>query len=571
MTPSATSSPAFEINFERPRERNGLRVKTRPMLPHSWIRRSTAPFDYSPDSDQSIPSPTLSKTAPLWMPLPGPQTAARDSDADETLYGGAAGGGKSDWLLGTAITQHRRSIIFRREYPQVRALVDRSKEIVGESGAFNGSDLVWRLNDGRLLEFGAVQHPDDVRKHQGRPHDFIGFDEGSHFTEQQYLFLTGWLRTTIPGQRCRVGVGSNPPTDAEGEWLIRRWAPWLDPAHARPAKAGELRWFAMVDGKEVERATGAAFEHHGELIQPRSRTFIPARVADNPHLLETGYVATLQALPEPLRSQLLYGDFTVGLADAEWQVIPSAWVRAAQGRWTEQRPMLDDGPMPLMQIGVDVAQGGADRTVLARRYGTWFAEPEIHPGSTVPDADENAKRVERALLEGGVAHIDSDGIGASTYHLLVPRVGRDHVVAYKGSARTKGKDKAGVLTFVNVRAAAWWAMRDALDPAHGSEIALPPSRELRAELCAPRYEKQANGIKIEDKDDTKKRGGRSPDLGDAYVMANWQGSSLGAYEELLGRPPRKVETSFGQTAPGQQEWHVPTAQERLMQLLGGQI
>ena len=96
----------------------------------------------------------------------------------------------------------------------------------------------------------------------------------------------------------------------------------------------------------------------------------------------------------------------------------------------------------------------------------------------------NADHVERALLEGGVGTIDSDGIGASTYFLLAPTL-QGRVVPYQGSARTPIRDRSGVLTFVNQRAAAWWALRDALDPGHGSAIALPPSRELRAELCAP--------------------------------------------------------------------------------------
>lgn len=502
--------------------------------------------------------------AVLWEPLEGPQTQAIESEADETLYGGAAGGGKSDWLLGTAMTQHRDSIIFRREYPQLRALRERSKEIVDGAGSFNQTELIWELADERRLEFGAVQHKDDVEKYRGRPHDFIGFDEAANFTEEMVVFLTGWLRTTIQGQRCRIGYASNPPTDSEGEWLIRRFAPWLDETHPNPAKPGELRWFAQVDGKETERPNGEPFEHNGETIYARSRTFIPARVGDNPYLAhDSNYIATLQAMPEPLRSQLLYGDFTIGLQDDAWQVIPSAWVRAAQARWRPERPWVvnkdgDQAPMPQSQVGVDVAQGGADNTVLVRRYGDWFATPEIHPGASVPDAKANAAHVERSLLDGGYANIDSDGIGASTYHLLVPMVGRKRVWPYRGSDKTTVRDKAGVLSFVNVRAAAWWALRDALDPSHGSEISLPPMRELRAELCAPRYEKQSNGIKIEDKDETKKRVGRSPDIGDAVVMANWRGGAVDFSE--VGKPIDLGFSTGGKTT-------TPDL-ERLKQLLG---
>jgi hypothetical protein len=176
----------------------------------------------------------------------------------------------------------------------------------------------------------------------------------------------------------------------------------------------------------------------------------------------------------------------------------------------------------------------------------------------VPDAQHNADHIERALLEGGLAQIDSDGIGSSTYHLLVPKVGRRRVSAYRGSAKTTMRDRAGVLTFVNVRAAAWWAMRDALDPSHGATIALPPSRELRAELCAPRYERQSSGLKIEDKDETKKRIGRSPDLGDAYVMANWPGGVV-ALDEIGAPIPLHWESGANTT---------PDNLKRLESLLG---
>jgi len=225
----------------------------------------------------------------------------------------------------------------------------------------------------------------------------------------------------------------------------------------------------------------------------------------------------------------LYGDFSIGLQDDEWQVIPTAWVRVAQARWTPERPTMEvDGeavPVVLSQVGADVAQGGADNTLIAKRYGDWFAAPEVHPGVSVPDAQHNADHIERARDPEAVAYIDADGIGASTYHLLVAKVSSGHIRAFKGSAKTKERDRARVLQFVNTRAAAWWALRDALDPAYGSTIALPPSRELRVELCSARYETQTNGIKIEDKDDIKKRLGRSPDLADAYVMANWRGPS----------------------------------------------
>ena len=89
---------------------------------------------------------------------------AYESKADEIFYGGAAGGGKTDLLIGLALTAHQRSIIFRREYPQLKAIVDRCAEIIGDAGRFNVQSNTWRMRDGRLLELGAAQHEKDVRK-----------------------------------------------------------------------------------------------------------------------------------------------------------------------------------------------------------------------------------------------------------------------------------------------------------------------------------------------------------------------------------------------------------------------
>ena len=94
----------------------------------------------------------------LWAPNPGPQTQAFETRADFTFYGGAAGGGKTDLLLGLALTAHRRSILFRREYAQLKAVIERAREIIGEHGRYTANEKLWRLREiGRTLEFGAVQ------------------------------------------------------------------------------------------------------------------------------------------------------------------------------------------------------------------------------------------------------------------------------------------------------------------------------------------------------------------------------------------------------------------------------
>lgn len=458
-----------------------------------------------------------------WKPLAGPQTTAYDSLADELFYGGAAGGGKSDLLLGLAATRHSRAIIFRREFPQLREIVERSRALFGPYGGYNEQSHLWRMRDGPLVEFGACQYEHDVDKYQGRAHDLKAFDELPQFSERQYRFLIGWNRTTQAGQRCRVVAAGNPPTTPEGEWVIRRWGPWLDTQHPNPAAPGELRWFAVVkDGEEIEVEGPEPFEHKGELVTPRSRTFVPASLEDNPYLLATGYAATLQGLPEPLRSQMLYGSFTAGHMDDPWQVIPTAWVIAAQQRWTANRP---DGPMD--SVGVDVARGGKDKTVLARRWGAWFAPLERHAGRDTPDGQEGARLVLAALADGGRANIDVIGPGASVYDLA--SIQGANVVPITFSAAAPGMDRTGLLRFTNLRAYAYWSMREALDPEKGDGIMLPPDPELKADLCAPKWSMRVNGIQVELKEDISKRIGRSPDAGDAVVMAALMMPSLGIW------------------------------------------
>ena len=104
--------------------------------------------------------------------------------------------------------------------------------------------------------------------------------------------------------------------------MIDRWRAWLDAGHSNPALPGELRWYAMIDDEDMEVEGPAHFEHKGEEIIPRSRTFIPAKLADNPFLANTDYRAVLQSMPEPLRSKLLFGDHSIGFQDHRWQVIP---------------------------------------------------------------------------------------------------------------------------------------------------------------------------------------------------------------------------------------------------------
>jgi hypothetical protein len=470
-------------------------------------------------------------TAPLWTPQPGPQTMAYNSEADEVYYGGSAGGGKSDLLLGLAFTRHQRSLIFRREYPQLKALIDRSREIVGPSGLgrFNANDNVWRMGDGRVVEFGAVQHVDDWMKYQGRPNDLLGLDELPHFALVQYRSLIGWNRTTKAGQRCRVVGAGNPPLDSEQRWVIDEWAPWLDDTFPEPAHPGELRWYVMDGDKLRWLRDGGPVTVGGKVIHPRSRTFIPASVKDNPTLLATGYENTLLSLPEPLRS-ILMGNFRAGIVGDPWQVIPAEWVKAAMARWKA------DGrkEAALGAVGVDVAFGGADRTVIAPRFGLWFAPLIVYPGAQTPNGSLAANYIYQVVRgENLLAPVNIDALssGADCYSACCRMKLRAYAINF--GAGTDATDRTGVFVFRNVRAFAYWSMRELLDPANGYGVALPPDKELLQELAAPKFTATGGVIQIEKKEEIKKRLQRSPDKADAVVNAVLMPQGFGGDGEVI--------------------------------------
>lgn len=480
----------------------------------------------------------------LWRPHPDniPQVDAYESQADEIYFGGAAGGGKTDLILGLAITQHQRSVIFRRRYTDLKDIILRSQELLGQTGArYNANDHVWRdMPGGRRLEFGAVQREGDKEWWKGRPHDLKAFDEIPDFSESQYLYLSGWNRTTDPDQRCRVVVTGNPPTTTEGVWVINRWRPWLDPDYADPAQPGELRWFVRMDDEDTEvdpdldeHGRPIPIEYKGEELVPLSRTFIPAFLEDNPYLADTGYRAQLQQLPEPLRSQLLYGDFSISLRDDPWQVIPTDWIQEAFDRW-DKRPRPETG---LTAIGCDPSRGGTDPSTIQKRFANWFAPMLEFSGQEIDDGPKLAAKVIDVMAEREVpVLIDPIGVGSSPHDALlangVHSVPVNFAAAAKDLSGATMTDRSGKYKFRNVRAAAYWRLREALDPEVGQDLAIPRDAKLREELTAHRWKLTVSGIQIQAKAEIKPVIGRSPNRADALVLAMWTEGQTGSWDDV---------------------------------------
>ena len=172
----------------------------------------------------------------LWYPQPKQQEMMSRPEF-EALYGGAAGGGKSDYLVVEALRQvnnrYYRGIIFRREYPQLVDLIDRSRELYKAAyprANYNESGHVWRFPSGAKIYFAAMQHEQDRLKYQGRHFDFIGFDELTHFTEKQYTYLFSRARPSGPGTEVYVRATANPGGIGHG-WVKSRFVSITTPGH----------------------------------------------------------------------------------------------------------------------------------------------------------------------------------------------------------------------------------------------------------------------------------------------------------------------------------------------------
>jgi len=473
----------------------------------------------------------------VWRPLPGPQTMAYNSKADVIGFGGAAGGGKTDLACGMALTQHTRTAMFRRVGTELIGIIDRLVDLFGSRDAYNSKDKIWR-RDGLQIELGSVPNLGDEKGHQGRPKDLLVLDEAANFLEAQARFLMGWVRSTKPGQHSQTLMTFNPPTSAEGRWVVQFFGPWLDRKYAGPdgrATPGELRYVAMipsadggpsrdrwfgksnpgqfviVDGELVFDFDPARYTPE-QIITPQSRTFIPSRISDNPYLAGTGYMSVLQALPEPLRSQMLFGDFEAGMTDDPWQVVPTAWVEEAMLRWTARSPK---GEMDNM--GVDVARGGADSTMLSPRHGNWYDKLVAVPGRETPSGQAVVGHVIAHLRDSSPVCIDVIGVGASPYDLL--NIAGQQVIGVNVAEASTATDRSGRLRFLNMRSQLWWQLRESLDPENDTGIMLPPDTELLGDLCAPRWEMSGMRVKVESRDEIVKRIGRSPDRASAVILA----------------------------------------------------
>lgn len=490
----------------------------------------------APEKRQAIADEVLEATRDRkFIPSPGPQTEAYFCKADVLLYGGQAGGGKSGLICGLALEEHHQSLLMRRNGVDLEGgggLIEDILRLNGSRDGFSGKPPpTLRTDDERIITFGAATNIGDEQKFQGRARDLLGVDEATQFAESQIRFLMGWIRTVKEGQRTRAVLATNPPLDNTGEWIVGMFRPWLDTTHENPAAHGELRYFITVpDGAgktmDIEVEGPEPVQRDGDEFIPTSRTFIPAELSDNPFINKADYQKQLDALPEPYRSSARDGNFMAQRADDAFQVIPTQWIREAQERWTPEPPEH----APMCALAADIAQGGADSTILSARYDAWFDEFDETPGVETPTGNEVAGLLIAKRRNGAELIIDvGGGYGGATMMRL-----KDNDIkatGHLGSSKSVARTADQKLGFFNKRAELYWRFREALDPAQdgGSAIALPDDPKMVSDLTAPRFKIGPRGIQITTKEDVVEILGRSPDRGDAVVMAHSAGPKLATH------------------------------------------
>jgi hypothetical protein len=323
-----------------------------------------------------------------WYPHTGPQTEFCESWQTEVLYGGAAGGGKTDCLImeGTRYISYPdyHGIILRRTFPMLQEVIDRTRKYYPFlGGEYKSSEHRWYFPGGGKITLGHCQHDGDEYAYQGKEFQFIGIDEAGQFLPKQILYLFSRCRSTNPEIPKRMRYASNPGGPAH-QFLKDRF------------RIGQFPEGRVTFNDDIET------ELNGKKVAQRiTRVFIPAKLADNPSLIENdpNYIAMLMQLPEIERMRLLHGiwdafegqvfgelNYELHAIDMKPEDVPLEWTRYRTFDWGRSAPF-------------SVGWWAVDYDDNLYRYREWYGAKKDEVRSAWVGLKMNASDIARGIYD----------------------------------------------------------------------------------------------------------------------------------------------------------------------------
>lgn len=372
----------------------------------------------------------MDETQRVIKPQKGFQEAFLSTPADIAIGGGAAGVGKTWTLLDEPLrflnsVKGFNGVIFRRTTPQITnpgGLWDKSVELYPDAdGTPRSTVTTWVFAWGNKLKFAHLEYEKNIYDYQGTEIPFIGFDELTHFTRRQFLYMLSRNRS-MTGIRPYIRATCNPDPDS---WLAEFLEWWIDQetGFPIPERAGKLRYFtmdqdALVWGDSVQEVVDrcphifqlAEFRDRDPRTLIKSVTFIPGDIYDNKELLDKdpGYLGNLLALPE----------------DEQYRLLKGNWKIRQDGSSLFQFNRINDAfsnfvdPLPDRYLTVDYARFGQDLTVIKTWFGYEVVRIEIMTTSSTKEAFNaiEAER-ERVKIPRSNVIVDEDGVGGGVVDL----------------------------------------------------------------------------------------------------------------------------------------------------------